>query len=106
MTIYAIADDETGDVKIGFSDRSVAGRLSQLKSTTGKKSLTLIGVTEGGRLQEEAIHKRFAVLNVAGEWFRRSAELDAWLKQLHPQAPILMSAAVSLSTCCRQTCKP
>lgn len=69
-----------GLVKIGFS-HSPQLRLSQLKTQHGC-GMTLLATTQGARLKEAELHKKFAEDRVAGEWFHPSDQLMQFIKSL------------------------
>src|SRR5579864_9290218 len=68
---------QAGDaVKIGFSDspETAIRRLTGFQ-TGNSERLVLLGVTEGDRKAEAALHRRFAPFRVRGEWFRADPAL-------------------------------
>lgn len=74
--IYFLRSPQTGYVKIGLTENYHL-RLSQLIAQHG--DLELLGLMEGSRDKEKALHKRFATDQVKGkgrEWFRPSAKLS------------------------------
>lgn len=64
-----------GPVKIGHGD--VGSRLRTLQTGNGRE-LRLLRVLEGGRAEEEALHKRFAMARRRGEWFDPEPILEAF----------------------------
>ena len=59
-------------VKIGTA-LDIARRLGELRY--GVPDLVLLAHVPGGRAEEAELHRRFAPLRVAGEWFRLEADL-------------------------------
>lgn len=75
-----------GLLKIGTST-DVERRLRSLQSGSAAV-LTVIGVMDGGRLEEQALHTEFAGSRLHGEWFRLSEEEEGRLRlRLRPHAP-------------------
>jgi hypothetical protein len=68
--IYFVEAVGLDRVKIGTvkDDRALAARLEAF-ATASPVKVRLLGVTEGGRDEERALHDRFAVHRVRGEWF-------------------------------------
>lgn len=66
---------ESGPVKIGFSC-SPKARLASLR-TSSSEHLDLLFAVTGDMSHEANIHRRFAHLNLSGEWFRPNPDL--WL---------------------------
>jgi len=64
-------------IKIGFTT-DLEGRVSRLQ-TGSPYDLQLLGTIDGTRRDEQALHRRFANLNVRGEWFRGHASLMAYI---------------------------
>jgi hypothetical protein len=75
--IYFLRDPQSGLVKIGTSIR-LSDRLLGLQAK--KLRLKLLGVAEGGKKEERAIHNRFAYHRVKGEWFKPSRALFRYIK--------------------------
>lgn len=74
MQIYFI-QAESGPVKIGTS-ASAHSRLTTLQ-TANHEHLTLLGLMDGGEVEEAAWHRRFSHLRIHGEWFEPGADLLA-----------------------------
>lgn len=71
---------EAGDlIKIGFT-RSPVGRMRTIK-TGCPLPMKLLHHEAGSLKSERELHRRFAVLRVRGEWFRKAPELLAYIKQ-------------------------
>jgi hypothetical protein len=72
MSIYFIADDFNGPVKIGIT-ANIDRRIGQLQ-TGNPRSLKLMGFIKtesrkGDREIENALHKKYRDNNISGEWF-------------------------------------
>jgi hypothetical protein len=86
--IYFIACPEANAVKIGMTrkrsyltaDATAYARLSALQ-TNCPLELELLAVCDGGEAEEYALHHRFDVLRIRGEWFRLTPELAAHIAQ-------------------------
>ena len=79
--VYFIQEEETGRIKIGFSENPFQ-RLKELQTGNSSK-MTLIGQIEGGADEENNIHREFAEERIRenGEWFRPSERLTNYIKQ-------------------------
>lgn len=74
-------------IKIGFTT-DLEGRVSRLQ-TGSPYDLQLLGTIEGTQRDEQALHRRFANLNVRGEWFRGHASLMAYIRDVtHVPEPV------------------
>lgn len=73
--IYFI--ETQGMVKIGHSVDPLK-RFTML-ATGCPSRCTLIGVAEGGRPEEKALHKKFSGLHSHGEWFRFEQPINEYL---------------------------
>jgi len=67
-------------IKIGFTT-DLEGRVSRLQ-TGSPYDLQLLGTIEGTQRDEQALHRRFANLNVRGEWFRGHTSLMAYIRDV------------------------
>lgn len=56
-------------VKIGYTDKTIAGRMREL-STGCPYHLSCIGYAEGGMELEGELHREFGEWRVQGEWFK------------------------------------
>lgn len=77
--VYFIQEGDVGPVKIGFTDRTITGRLNSLQHGNGRP-LRFIGLQEGGRPEETRWHKRFHAFRLEREWFLASPELLAAIR--------------------------
>lgn len=75
--IYFIQNMTSKAIKIGYSG-NVKGRMRTLR-TASADPLELLGAIEGNKAGEHRLHRRFAVDRLAGEWFRPSEELNAFI---------------------------
>ncbi len=73
MSVYMVRAGHIGDVKIGLATNVVTRVKQNLTSIPHK--LRLVRVLDGGRAEEVALHRRFASLRKAGEWFRPNDEM-------------------------------
>lgn len=78
--IYFVRCTETDAIKIGFADDPFR-RFSKIQSDSPGK-LELLAVEEGDRTREAELHRQFASDRKRGEWFRRSAALQAYAAAL------------------------
>lgn len=67
-------------VKIGRS-RNVRARVAALQ-TASAVPLRLLVAVPATHASERALHRRFAHLRIAGEWFRLEADLNAYIRSL------------------------
>jgi hypothetical protein len=79
LLVYAILRPDTQQVKIGIAV-DVQARMEALQTASACK-LELIGIIEGGRQRELALHRQFAALHIRGEWFRASDDLLAAFRE-------------------------
>lgn len=80
----------SGQVKIGYTQFNAIKRLSALQSSHPEK-LMLLGCIEGERLDEQALHKKFASSRLLGEWFTYTADIAEYLAQARKIAPVVPS---------------
>jgi hypothetical protein len=71
----------SGPIKIGIALRP-RERLSGLQ-TSHHERLELLATCEGGQEQERAYHKLFKDRRLNGEWFERTAEIEAEIERLN-----------------------
>jgi hypothetical protein len=71
--VYFIRDGRRGPIKIGYT-RKVYERLRGLSSQAGR-TMQLLAVMPGGKVEERALHRQFAAVRGIGEWFEPAAEL-------------------------------
>lgn len=69
-------------VKIGYS-RNPDQRLTTMQ-TGEHQHLKLLGVLQGTRAEEVALHRRLIASQVRGEWYRRTPEVRGFLATLEP----------------------
>jgi len=77
--VYFIRADTTGLIKIGVT-HNPRKRLTAL-NTASPDGLTALGLIKGDRVQEQALHLRFAHYRKHGEWFEPGAELIAYIRE-------------------------
>ncbi len=78
--VYVIGTD--GDptaVKIGFA-LNVEKRLSELQ-VSSHHTLKILATIKGTMATEKETHVRFAADYIRGEWFRRSAQIEAFISK-------------------------
>jgi hypothetical protein len=80
-TVYFIADDVSGCIKIGWCRGRVECRLKTLQCGNSNE-LTIVGQMAGTILDEHALHRRFADAHRFGEWFRATRELRAFIADI------------------------
>lgn len=99
-TVYFIACEANGLVKIGYSSGPASRRLSGLQ-TGSPTRLTILAEVPGTREDEKAWHSRFRHLRAHGEWFQMRPELEQaiapWLlakpaKQEEPSDDLLLAS--------------
>ncbi|MEQ5789067.1 GIY-YIG nuclease family protein [Erythrobacter sp. NFXS35] len=69
-----------GPIKIGIA-RNVPNRLAQVQSHNAYL-VDVLAITEGGRAQEMAYHRRFKQWRLKGEWFEPAADILAEIDRL------------------------
>jgi hypothetical protein len=79
--VYFIGAEDGGPVKIGVSNNP-RRRLSMLRCETGR-DLSILATAAGGLDIEDAYHLMFEASRTYGEWFDRSAEIDAEIARLN-----------------------
>jgi hypothetical protein len=75
--IYFIAEGHTGAIKIGVTN-APAQRLSTMQVGNSRK-LRVLGLILNG--DEQAWHRRFRDQRMSGEWFKRTPEMTAAIKE-------------------------
>lgn len=92
MTIYFISEkgSTTAPVKIGRT-ASLEARLKTLQ-TAHAADLDVIASCPGDRAEEAAFHAELAADHIRGEWYRRSARLDAVVSRLAASVPAIVEA--------------
>jgi hypothetical protein len=76
--VYFIVCIDSGRCKIGFTKHDVEKRIKSLQ-TGSASELTLIAKHPGSIDTERALHERFAMDRIQGEWFNVSDELRAYI---------------------------
>ena len=80
--VYFIKMEETGDIKIGFSEKHPEGRLKEFQTGNSNK-LILLGFIEGTYQDESNLHEEFSQERIKeSEWFRSSPRLKIRIKEL------------------------
>lgn len=79
--VYFIGCKEVGRVKIGFSEAAEVG-LAHLQCGS-PVDLVLLATMPGTEDDERELHKRFAACRLHGEWFERTAEIEAEIARLN-----------------------
>ena len=80
--VYFIQEEEeTGNIKIGFSEKHPEGRLKDFQTGNSKK-LILLGYIEGTFEDESSLHQEFYEERRNGEWFEPSPRLKERIKEL------------------------
>jgi hypothetical protein len=73
VAVYFIQALDGGPIKIGHTTR-LSIRLKQIAKEFGKR-FWVLGVIDGARDAEKALHERFAHLRIGGEWFKPASDL-------------------------------
>ena len=81
--VYFIQMEETGDIKIGFSEKHPNGRLKEFQTGNSNK-LILLGYIEGTYQDESNLHREFHEERIRNEneWFKPSPRLKERIKEL------------------------
>jgi DNA-binding XRE family transcriptional regulator len=66
--IYFLQAGKGGPVKIGFTEKKLRERISDIQIGCSEE-LILLGVVQGDQTQEKHIHQEFAEYALRGEWF-------------------------------------
>lgn len=96
LVYFAQAGDD-GPIKIGFALRDVEARIRELQTANAEK-LTVLRVIDAGVSYEKALHRRFAVDKIRGEWFHPSEELLRFIAEVvrYPGDPDWVGVGVEL----------
>ena len=78
--IYFVQNLENKTIKIGISVDPIA-RLKSLQNGNAHR-LALLGAVRGDLKDERALHRRFKVSRLKGEWFRETPELLAAIAEV------------------------
>ena len=81
--VYFIQEEESGNIKIGFSEKHPKGRLKDFQTGNSNK-LNLIGYIEGTYQDESNLHHEFSKERIRkdNEWFKSSSRLKDRIKKL------------------------
>ena len=81
--IYFIQEEESGNIKIGFSEKHPKGRLKDFQTGNSNK-LILLGYIEGTYEDEYNLHQEFSEERIReeNEWFESSPRLVNRIKEL------------------------
>ena len=81
MIYFIRVDNQDGYIKIGYSDdRLVKNRISKFQ-TASPYNIVIVGIMEGGRKEERALHKLFVSDCIIGEWHRPSNKLLKYVEE-------------------------
>lgn len=73
--IYFIRNTDSGYIKVGYTSKDPLARMAYLQVGSAAK-LELVGVIDGEREDERALHQALAEHRVAGEWFKPNTLLS------------------------------
>jgi len=81
--VYFIQEEETGNIKIGFSEKHPEGRLKDFQTGNSNK-LILKGYIEGTYQDESNLHQEFSEERIRkdNEWFKSSPRLEKRIKEM------------------------
>ena len=80
--VYFIKMEETGEIKIGFTEKNPKERLKDLQTGNSNK-LILLGYIDGTNQDEFNLHQEFSEERKSiGEWFKPSPRLEFRIKEL------------------------
>jgi len=81
--VYFIQEEESGNIKIGFSETHPKGRLKDFQTGNSNK-LILQGYTEGTPQDESNLHQEFSEERIRNEneWFEPSPRLKDRIKEM------------------------
>ena len=81
--VYFIQEEESGNIKIGFSEKHPKGRLKDFQTGNSNK-LNLLGYIEGTYQDESNLHHEFSKERIRNdnEWFKSSTRLKNRIKEL------------------------
>lgn len=87
--IYVIQSGVKKDapVKIGKTTAQRRNRRRKELQTGNPEKLYVIARLRGGIKREAELHDRFSKSRIHGEWFHRSAQIEAWLKEIDAALP-------------------
>jgi len=73
--IYFIQENDTGNIKIGYTASKCADSRLKALQTGNPERLTVLATFQGDERAERWMHAEFSQFRVAGEWFRPAAPL-------------------------------
>ena len=81
--VYFIQEEETGNIKIGFTEKHPKGRLNDFQTGNSNK-LILLGYIDGKFQDESNLHKEFSQERIrrGTEWFKSSPRLKDRIEKL------------------------
>lgn len=77
--IYYVRRADTGEIKIGHSC-NMPQRMATLRSEVGP--IEILATTPGGKVEEQALHRRFEWFSTRGEWFVSSTALTSHIRNI------------------------
>lgn len=77
--VYVLYCKETNWYKIGVTEKSPYKRCRSI-GTVGGCTVKVVAYWHGDAKHEAELHRRFASHRVRGEWFRRSQEMEDYLR--------------------------
>ncbi len=89
LMIYFIQEDVSGPIKIGHTDKALQTRLNTLQANN-PHNLTCIAMLDGTRVIERALHARFQLFRIRGEWFKPEPELMQYIAEHTTRFPALL----------------
>lgn len=86
MTIYFMQEGDDGLIKIGFvrKPESVARRRAGIQFGV-KRPMNVIGLMDGLRSKEKAVHARFEEFRENGEWFKPARPIMDFCASIPPE---------------------
>lgn len=78
LFVYFIRNGNT--IKIGHS-HAPNKRMKDMQTSCHAK-LEMLAITDGGRMREKVLHKKFAKLRLSGEWFTLAPEIIKYISGL------------------------
>lgn len=79
--IYFIQAEQAKKIKIGFTKKWIAKRMSSMRSESPDSLVFLSGIP-GNQLEEKLLHKQFSHIHSHGEWFYECLELVEFINSL------------------------
>ena len=79
--VYFIEEEETRNIKIGFSEKHPEGRLKDFQTGNSNK-LNLIGYIEGTYEEETILHQEFSEYRIRNEWFESYSRIEKRIKDM------------------------